>query len=96
MWGLLTSAFNGAFGILLREITVKFLVFTAVTLLIAAIMAVVVDFMPSETNLTELFELLPDAAWYFINLAELPFGIQVVFTAVATRFVFGMLPVVGH
>ncbi|WP_283126857.1 DUF2523 family protein [Providencia stuartii] len=96
MWGLLVSAFNGAFGLLLREIVVKFVVFTALSLLIAAIMAVVVDFMPSETNLAELFELLPDSAWYFINLAELPFGIQVVFTAVATRFVFGMLPVVGH
>ncbi|MBI6486509.1 DUF2523 domain-containing protein [Proteus mirabilis] len=96
MWGLLSSAFNGTFAILLRELTIKFVVFTALTVLIASIMNVVIDFMPSETNIVELFELLPDSAWYFINLAELPLAIQIIFTAIATRFIFGMIPVVGH
>lgn len=96
MWGLLTNAFNGALGVFLKEMTIKFFVFTALTLLIAEIMSAVVDLMPSETNLVALFDLLPDPAWYFINLTELPLGMQIVFTAIATRFVFGMLPVVGH
>ncbi|ENA9094540.1 DUF2523 domain-containing protein, partial [Salmonella bongori] len=52
--------------------------------------------LPDSTNLIALFNALPSEAWYFINLAELPYGLSLIFSSLLTRFIFGMIPVVGH
>ncbi|WP_370612146.1 DUF2523 family protein [Citrobacter meridianamericanus] len=95
MYRILVSAINYLLGWVLKQATMKAIIFGALTFLISEIMGVVTKLLPDSTNLVSLFDQLPDSAWYFINLAQLPFGLSVVFSALVTRFIIGMIPIVG-
>ncbi|EDU9607631.1 DUF2523 domain-containing protein [Salmonella enterica subsp. enterica] len=96
MHAILISAFNAVLRFLLAGATIKSVIFITLTYLISEIISVVNKLLPDSTNLIALFNALPDSAWYFINLSELPFGLSLIFSSLLTRFIFGMIPVVGH
>lgn len=96
MYEILVSAFNSVLRFLLAQATIKSVIFVVITYLISEIISVVNKLLPDSTNLISLFNSLPDSVWFFLNLAEVPYGISLVFSSLLTRFIFGMIPVVGH
>ncbi|EAB2879416.1 DUF2523 domain-containing protein [Salmonella enterica] len=96
MHAILISAFNSVLRFLLGQATIKSVIFIVLTYLISEIISVVNKLLPDSTNLVVLFNSLPSEAWYFINLAELPYGLSLIFSSLLTRFIFGMIPIVGH
>ncbi|EBS1327482.1 DUF2523 domain-containing protein [Salmonella enterica subsp. enterica serovar Muenchen] len=96
MHAILISAFNSVLRFLLAGATIKSVIFIVLTYLISEIISFVNKLLPDSTNLVSLFNALPDSAWFFLNLAEVPFGLSLIFSSLLTRFIFGMIPVVGH
>lgn len=96
MYEILVSAFNSVLRFLLAHATIKSVIFVVITYLISELISFVNKLLPDSTNLIALFNSLPSEAWYFINLAELPYGLSLIFSSLLTRFIFGMIPVVGH
>ncbi|NUW61932.1 DUF2523 family protein [Cronobacter muytjensii] len=95
MFGILVSAFNSVLSYLLRTVVIKFAVFSALFLVVKELMGAITDLLPKSSNLQSLFDSLPDAAWYFLNLFQVPFGISLVISALFTRFIIRRLPVIG-
>ncbi|MBD2805255.1 DUF2523 domain-containing protein [Xenorhabdus sp. ZM] len=95
MYVILLSALNAALGFLLRTVVIKFVVFGALYLIVKELFSAVVDLLPQSSNIQSLFDLLPDAAWYFINLFQGAFGVGLVVTAWFTRFIIRRIPVIG-
>ncbi|MDC9615768.1 DUF2523 family protein [Xenorhabdus khoisanae] len=95
MYGILLSALNTIIGYILRTVVIKFVVFGALYLVVKELMSVVVELLPKSTNIQSLFDLLPDAAWYFINLFQGTLGVSLVVTAWFTRFVIRRIPIIG-
>ncbi|HFW0226881.1 TPA: DUF2523 family protein [Salmonella enterica subsp. enterica serovar Potsdam] len=96
MHAILISAFNSVLRFLLGQATIKSVIFVVLTYLISEIISVANKLLPDSTNLVQLFNALPDSVWFFLNLAEVPYALSLVFSSLLTRFIFGMLPVVGH
>jgi hypothetical protein len=83
---------------LLREILIKFLVFTAVFALIALLVPFVVGWLANFIgigNLTVAFDVLPAGIWYFLDLFRLDFGVPFVISSFVSRFLIRRLPVIG-
>ncbi|CDG21375.1 putative phage-related membrane protein [Xenorhabdus poinarii G6] len=95
MYGILLSALNTALGFVLRTVVIKFVVFGALYFIVKELFSAVVDLLPQSSNIQSLFDLLPDAAWYFINLFQGAFGVSLVVTAWFTRFIIRRIPVIG-
>ncbi|EGC2195073.1 DUF2523 domain-containing protein [Salmonella enterica] len=96
MHAILISAFNSVLRFLLAHATIKSVIFVVLTYLISELISVVDKLLPDSTNLVQLFNALPDSVWFFLNLAEVPYGLSLIFSSLLTRFIFGMLPIVGH
>ncbi|WP_250116872.1 DUF2523 family protein [Pectobacterium quasiaquaticum] len=68
-----------------------------------ALFFVVQEFVPvllslinvSPLPLVELFSQLPDSAWFFLNLFQVPTGIALMVSAIVTRFIIRRIPIIG-
>ncbi|EDP8644546.1 DUF2523 domain-containing protein [Salmonella bongori] len=96
MHAILISAFNSVLRFLLSQATIKSVIFIVLTYLVSELIAFANKLLPDSTNLVSLFNALPDPVWFFLNLAEVPYGISIIFSSLLTRFIFGMIPVIGH
>ncbi|PHM24266.1 DUF2523 family protein [Xenorhabdus ehlersii] len=95
MYGFLLSALNTVLGFVLRAAILKFVVFFSLYFIVQEFMSVIVELLPKSSNLQALFDLLPDSAWYFINLFQGVLGINLLIDAWFTRFIIRRLPFIG-
>ncbi|WGM12390.1 DUF2523 family protein [Arsenophonus nasoniae] len=89
------SAFNFLLGFVFRTLTIKFIVFSALFLVVTEFVPVLLALLPTSTNLPELIGQLPDSVWYFMNLFAVITGIKIVISAYLTRFIVRRIPVIG-
>lgn len=85
-------------GLLLRDIFVKFFVFTAVFGLVAILAPVALGYLStfiSGGSLTSAFTGLPGGVWFFLDAFNLGMGIPLVLSALVARFIIRRLPVIG-
>lgn len=83
---------------LLREIIVKFVVFTAVFALVAFLVPKAVEFLAPWLNtagLAEAFAGLGSGVWFFLDFFQIGFGVPLLISAWVTRFLIRRLPVIG-
>ncbi|OCG70670.1 DUF2523 domain-containing protein [Gilliamella sp. Occ3-1] len=78
-----------------RSVLVKFLIMFALFFVMSEFIPVLVKLLPSSTNLKDLFVLLPDSVWYFLNYFKVPTGITMVISALLTRFLIRRIPIIG-
>jgi uncharacterized membrane protein len=78
-----------------RSVLVKFLIMFALFFVMSEFIPVLVKLLPSSTNLKDLFGLLPDSVWYFLNYFKVPTGITMVISALLTRFLIRRIPIIG-
>lgn len=97
MFQVIASAIAAGFNWLIRGIVIKFVVFTAVGLLVGYIVA----FMLSKIDLGDvsgiatLISALPDGFLYFVGLFRLEVGIPMIIAAWFIRFGIRRLPIIG-
>ena len=83
---------------LLREVIIKFLVFTAVFALVAFLVPYAVEQLVgfiSTTALTGAFNQVPAGVWYILDLFRLDYGLPLVLSAIVARFLIRRLPFIG-
>lgn len=95
MFSILISALNTGLGFLFRTIAVKFVVFTAIYLVVSEFVPFISGKLPDVTYINKLFEALPDSVIYFINVFALDECIPILVSASFTRFFIRRLPVIG-
>jgi hypothetical protein len=93
MGALLTSVF----GWLVRAVLIKFVVFTALYLVVSGFVAYVVGKMSAFTpaSLTSALSAWSPAMWYFADLTLFTQGLPAVISAYILRFAIRRLPVIG-
>ncbi|CDL80574.1 DUF2523 family protein [Xenorhabdus szentirmaii] len=95
MYGFLLSALNTVLTYLFRAAVLKFIIFFSLYFIVKEFMSVIVELLPKSSNFQALFDLLPDSAWYFINLFQGVLGINLLIDAWFTRFIIRRLPFIG-
>lgn len=81
-----------------REIVVKFLVFTALFVLLAFLIPKAIAFITpwiGTSGLTNAFGGLGSGVWFFLDFFQLAYGVPLVISAFVTRFLIRRLPVIG-
>lgn len=87
-----------AFGFLLREIIVKFMVLTAVFALLALFVPKAIELIApylSTANLSGAFAGLGPGVWFWLDAFQLPYGVPLLISAWIARFLIRRLPVIG-
>jgi hypothetical protein len=83
---------------LLRDVIVKFLVFTAVMALVIFFVPFVVDYLGdfiSSDGFTSAFDSLSPGVWFFLDFFALDYGIPLLISAYVSRFLIRRLPLIG-
>ncbi|MEG3651221.1 DUF2523 family protein [Escherichia coli] len=95
MFGIIVSALNAFLTFLLRGAVLKFVVMGLAFYIVHELFGVVIDLLPTSTNLSEIYNMVPDSMIYFSNLMLLPMGLKIVFSSYLTRFIIRRTPFIG-
>jgi hypothetical protein len=90
--------FASVLSFLLREIVVKFVVFSAVFALVAFLVPIAIGFISPHIGaggLTSTFAGLGSGVWFFIDFLNLGFGLPLLISAGVARFLVRRLPLIG-
>lgn len=83
---------------LLREIVIKFIVFTTLFALMAFLVpkvtALALPFLDT-TPLGNAFAGLSSSVWFFLDFFQIGFGVKATCSAYVTRFLIRRIPVIG-
>jgi hypothetical protein len=85
-------------GFLIREVVVKFIVFTSLFALVAFLVPKAIGFLSPFLGLSSLssaFTGLPAGVWFFLDFFNLGFGVPLLISAYVARFLIRRLPVIG-
>lgn len=100
MWPLLIAWMNTGLAWVFRAVVIKFVLFTAIMLLLVPLMELLVGFFTNNGsnpigNLGHIFGTLPlDVSW-FMSVLRLDVGIPLLLGAYVTAFFIRRLPIVG-
>lgn len=90
------AALYAGLGFLLRSVVMKFAVMFGLFFIVQEFVPVLLSLINvSPLPLVELFSQLPDAAWFFLNLFQVPTGIALMVSAIITRFIIRRIPLIG-
>jgi len=81
-----------------REIVVKFLVFTALFVVLAFLIPKAIAMITpwiGTGGLSSAFGGLGSGVWFFLDFFQLAYGVPLVISAFVTRFLIRRLPVIG-
>lgn len=81
-----------------RGVVVKFVILTGLFAVMAILIPKVIDLVApylAVTFLTNAFNAIPPAMWWFIDMFQLDVGLPLLFSAVITRFLIRRMPVIG-
>ena len=95
MFGILLSAFNSVLGWVFRTVLVKFVVFSALYMIVAELVAVIASWLPTGSGLTNAFAGITASMWYFLDLFAFSAGVPLIISAYVTRFIIRRVPVIG-
>lgn len=97
MWGFFTSLLNTALGWIFRAVTIKFVLFTALVMILAPLTDLLLGLI-DETALGELQDLvgsLPNDVLFYMLVFRLDVGIPLLVGAMIVKFFIRRLPFVG-
>lgn len=95
MLQLLISFANLLVGFVFKKAVIKFLVITAIFLVVEELSKILLTYIPSLTGLNQYFALIPNDLWYFLDLMAFSTGFPMILAAYATAFLIRRLPVIG-
>lgn len=95
LFGMFYSLIAIAIGWFVRTVVIRFVVFSALFLLVSEIMAHVPGLLPTTSSFAVMFSKIPPSISYFLDVIAFRAGLAIVFSAYAVRFIIRRLPVVG-
>ena len=94
MW----RVFDWALGWIFRGVVIKFVLFTALKLLMGVLVPMAAGYITnfiSPGTLTAAFNSIPAGVWYFLDAFRIDIGAPLVISAYLNRFLIRRLPVIG-
>lgn len=98
MWPILLSALWTAVSFVFRTVVIKFLVFTAMFVLLAELIPMLIRLAGWQGfggTLQDSMVHIPSSVWFFLNAFRFDVGMPMILSAYASRFVIRRLPIVG-
>lgn len=97
MFGILLSALNSMLGYILRGVVIKFIVFSALLVIVTGFVAVLqaAGILPNASALAGAFGGVGEGMWYFLDLLRFDVGIPMILSAYGARFVIRRIPFIG-
>lgn len=97
MFGILLSAFNVVLGFVVRSIIGRFFAYFVMYFITTEFVAVLqsAGILPSASALTGAFGGIGSDVWYFMDLCAFGYGVPLLVSAYATRFIIRRIPVIG-
>ncbi|EKY5349960.1 DUF2523 domain-containing protein [Salmonella enterica] len=92
---LLIAALGEMLAFVFRQIVVKFILFTVMYLLLTQLAPLVTSYLPNGTNVSSLFNSLPSAVLWFLNIAAFDVTFPMIIVAYFTRFFIRRIPFIG-
>jgi len=97
MFGILVSAFDVVLGFVLRSVVAKlfayFVMYFVTTEFIGVLQSA--GILPTASSLAGAFGGIGTDVWYFMDLCACSYGIPLVLSAYATRFIIRRIPIIG-
>ena len=98
MWPILLSFLWTAVSFIFRTVVIKFLIFTAMFVLLTELIPIVLSMLNFNSivgNLQSALNYIPPSVWFFLNAFRLDVGVPLILSAYGSRFIIRRLPVVG-
>lgn len=95
MFGILLSALNSVLAWAFRALVIKFVVFTALYLVVYELVSVMASWLPCGASLTSAFAGIGAGTWYFLDMFAVSVGVPLLVSAYLTRFIIRRIPVIG-
>lgn len=95
MFGIMLSALNAVLAFVLRSLIVKFVVFFALYFITTEFISVIVNLLPTSSNIDGAFGSIGSGSAYFLDVFYFKVGISMVISAYVTRFIIRRIPVIG-
>lgn len=95
MFGIMTSVIYGVLGFVLRSILVKFFIFFALYFVVQEFTPFILGLAQSHLSFTHLLTNIPEALKYLFNVFRIMDGINIMLSALITRFIIRRIPVIG-
>jgi hypothetical protein len=98
LFGMLATALWAAVSWIFRAVVIKFVLFTALFLLLAFLAPKLVELITpwiSTSSLSSAFGGLGSGVWFFLDFFQLSFGVPLLLSAYVTRFLIRRIPVIG-
>ncbi|UEP46589.1 DUF2523 family protein [Burkholderia sp. B21-005] len=97
MFGILISAFNVVLAFVVRSIIGRFFAYFVLYFITTEFIAVLqsAGILPTAAALAGAFGGITSGVWYFMDLFAFSYGVPLVVSAFATRFIIRRIPVIG-
>jgi hypothetical protein len=97
MFGIVLSALNVVLAFVVRSIIGRFFAYFVLYFITTEFVAVLqgAGILPSASALAGAFGGIGEGVWYFMDLCAFSYGVPLVISAYATRFIIRRIPVIG-
>lgn len=97
MFGIVLSAFNAVLAFVLRSVIGKFFAYFVLYFITTEFIAVLQSsgILPTAASLAGAFGGIGADVWYFMDMCAASYGLPLIISAYATRFIIRRIPVIG-
>lgn len=95
MFSLILAALNSMLGFIFRTVVVKFIILFSLYFVVSSFAPVLLNLLPHEFSLDSLLSIIPDYAFYALNIINFPYGFSLCLSAMASRFIIRRIPLIG-
>ncbi|ECI9605001.1 DUF2523 domain-containing protein [Salmonella enterica] len=92
---LLIAALGQMLVFVFRQIVVKFVLFVIIYLLLTQLAPLLTSYLPNGANVSALFNSLPSAVLWFLNISAFDVTFPMIIVAYFTRFFIRRIPFIG-
>ncbi|ECF5159728.1 DUF2523 domain-containing protein [Salmonella enterica] len=92
---LLIAALGQMLVFVFRQIVVKFVLFVIIYLLLTQLAPLLTSYLPNGANVSALFNSLPSAVLWFLNISAFDVTFPMIIGAYFTRFFIRRIPFIG-
>ncbi|HAT1680685.1 TPA: DUF2523 domain-containing protein [Klebsiella oxytoca] len=91
----LIAALGEILTFLFKQVAVKFVLFTVLYLLLTQLAPLLTPYLPNGANISSLFNGLPSAVLWFLNIVAFNVTFPMIIVAYFTRFFIRRIPFLG-
>lgn len=92
MFAIFIAAINTALGFIFRTALIKFVMFSAIYIMVVEVLPLIVTHLPDGSSISSLFSDLPSSVLWFLNLMSFDVVLPMMVSAMFTRFFIRRIP----